>query len=64
MKTIREFIHPRKESEPWNKGKIIGQEPPLLPKHVWLAEACLGHSDEAPDGKAGSRACPFQLGDR
>ena len=35
MKTIREFIHPRKESEPWNKGKIIGQKPPLLPKHVW-----------------------------
>ena len=25
----------RKESEPWNKGKIIGQKPPLLPKHVW-----------------------------
>ena len=35
MKTIREIIHPRKESEPWNKGKIIGQKPPLLPKHVW-----------------------------
>ena len=21
--------------EPWNKGKIIGQKPPLRPKHVW-----------------------------
>ncbi len=35
MKTIREIIRPRKDSEPWNKGKIIGQKPPLLPKHVW-----------------------------
>ena len=35
MKTIREIIRPRKESEPWNKGKIIGQKPPLLLKHVW-----------------------------
>lgn len=35
MKAIREIIRPRKESEPWNKGKIIGQKPPLLPKHVW-----------------------------
>jgi len=22
--------------EPWNKGKLIGQKPPLRPKHVWL----------------------------
>ena len=21
--------------EPWNKGKLIGQKPPLRPKHVW-----------------------------
>src|ERR1700747_2883438 len=21
--------------EPWNKGKFIGQKPPLRPKHVW-----------------------------
>jgi hypothetical protein len=20
---------------PWNKGKLIGQKPPLQPKHVW-----------------------------
>ena len=20
---------------PWNKGKIVGPKPPLLPKHVW-----------------------------
>ena len=21
--------------EPWNKGKLIGQKPPLKPKHIW-----------------------------
>jgi len=21
--------------EPWNKGKLIGQNPPLRPKHLW-----------------------------
>jgi len=21
--------------EPWNKGKFIGQKPPLRPKHLW-----------------------------
>ena len=21
--------------EPWNKGMLIGQKPPLRPKHVW-----------------------------
>ncbi len=21
--------------EPWNKGKLSGSKPPLLPKHVW-----------------------------
>jgi integrase len=27
------FSTPRRE--PWNKGKLIGQKPPLRPKHVW-----------------------------
>ena len=25
----------RNRREPWNKGRIIGQKRPLLPKHVW-----------------------------
>ena len=25
--------------EPWNKGKLIGQKPPLRPKHVWSVRA-------------------------
>jgi hypothetical protein len=28
-------MSPRPEREPWNKGKLIGQKPPLRPKHVW-----------------------------
>jgi integrase len=27
--------------EPWNKGKLIGQKPPLRPKHVWSIRAKL-----------------------
>lgn len=23
------------DTRPWNKGKLIGQKPPLQPKHVW-----------------------------
>jgi integrase len=23
------------QTQPWNKGKLIGQKPPLQPKHVW-----------------------------
>jgi integrase len=25
----------RTRRQPWNKGKLIGQKPPLRPKHVW-----------------------------
>src|SRR5262249_44708797 len=30
-----EMIAPGTRREPWNKGKLIGQKPPLRPKHVW-----------------------------
>jgi integrase len=30
-----ETISPAECREPWNKGKLIGQKPPLRPKHVW-----------------------------
>ena len=26
---------PKPDFLPWNKGKLIGQKPPLQPKHVW-----------------------------
>jgi hypothetical protein len=28
-------IAPTPRREPWSKGKLIGQKPPLRPKHVW-----------------------------
>jgi hypothetical protein len=24
-----------KPHEPWNKGKLVGQKPPLKPKDIW-----------------------------
>ncbi|MCH6585338.1 MAG: integrase, partial [Proteobacteria bacterium] len=29
------FANKTAQRAPWNKGKLIGQKPPLLPKHVW-----------------------------
>ena len=29
--------------QPWNKGKLIGQKPPLKPKQVWAVQLLLGH---------------------
>jgi integrase len=29
------------EHRPWNKGKLIGQKPPLQPKHVWAIRSRL-----------------------
>jgi integrase len=32
----------RANRQPWNKGKLIGQKPPLRPKHVWSIRTKLG----------------------
>ena len=29
------FLNCRNKTDPWNKGKLTGQKPPLQPKHVW-----------------------------
>ncbi len=29
------FANKTVQRVPWNKGKLTGQKPPLLPKHVW-----------------------------
>ena len=29
------FLSNARSRRPWNKGKLIGAKPPLLPKHVW-----------------------------
>jgi hypothetical protein len=35
--------------EPWNKGKLIGQKPPLRPKHVWSIRTRLQMERRARD---------------
>lgn len=32
---------PARETQPWNKGRLIGQKPPLKPKDVWAIRARL-----------------------
>jgi hypothetical protein len=33
--TMENYIPAASKPKPWNKGKLIGQKPPLRPKHVW-----------------------------
>jgi hypothetical protein len=33
----------------WNKGRIVGQKRPLLPKHVWAIRVCLEIADNHRD---------------
>ena len=35
METQAQAMSSTPRREPWNKGKLIGQKPPLRPKHVW-----------------------------
>ena len=35
MEIQAQAIPSKPRKEPWNKGKLIGQKPPLRPKHVW-----------------------------
>ena len=35
METQAQAMSSTARREPWNKGKLIGQKPPLRPKHVW-----------------------------
>ena len=35
MVTQAQTTSPTPRREPWKKGKLIGQKPPLRPKHVW-----------------------------
>ena len=36
-------------SSPWNKGMLVGQKRPLLPKHVWSIRVRLEMSGSARD---------------
>ena len=35
MPNNENFLSTAHHRLPWNKGKLIGARPPLLPKHVW-----------------------------
>lgn len=35
------FMKPAMQQVPWNKGKLIGQKPPLQLKHVWAIRTIL-----------------------
>ena len=35
METEAQAMSSMSRRQPWNRGKIIGQKPPLRPKHVW-----------------------------
>jgi len=37
------------DRKPWNKGKLIGQKPPLQPKHVWAIRTRLQIDDRVRD---------------
>src|SRR5258708_16146687 len=40
---------PAPERVPWNKGKLTGAKPPLLPKHVWSIRTKLQIEGRARD---------------
>ncbi len=35
--------------KPWNKGRLVGQKPPLKPKHVWVIRTRLQLSRKKGD---------------
>ncbi len=35
--------------EPWNKGKLVGQKPPLKPKDIWAIRIQLQNAHRARD---------------
>lgn len=41
-----ESNHPR---EPWNKGKLVGQKPPLKPKDIWAIRIHLQNTHQVRD---------------
>lgn len=35
--------------EPWNKGKLVGQKPPLKPKDIWAIRIHLQNAHQVRD---------------
>jgi hypothetical protein len=49
MTNLDNAITTAQPREPWNKGKLIGQKPPLRPKHVWSIRTKLQIEGRARD---------------
>jgi len=47
--SIETFPALRPTRAPWNKGRIVGQKRPLLPKHVWSIRVRLEMADNMRD---------------
>ena len=41
MKSNKHPNYPQNHVEPWNRGKLTGQKPPLQPRHVWAIRSRL-----------------------
>jgi integrase len=46
---MRNVILDENKRRPWNKGKLVGQKPPLQPKHVWAIRTKLQLDGRARD---------------
>jgi hypothetical protein len=49
MEMQAQTINSTPRHEPWNKGKLIGQKPPLRPKHVWSIRTRLQTDERTRD---------------
>ena len=45
----RKFANQTVLTPPWNKGKLVGQKPPLHPKHVWAIRTQLQMANKSRD---------------
>ena len=49
MQNNEASVAPSFSRGPWNKGKLVGAKPPLLPKHVWSIRTKLQIADRKRD---------------
>ena len=61
METQAQAISSMPRRDPWNKGKLIGQKPPLRPKHVWSIRTRLQMEGRTRDLAMFNRAIDSKL---
>jgi len=52
-----ESVNYAAQREPWNKGKLVGQKPPLKLREIWAPDSALNAGPQ-------SRTRSFRCGDR